>query len=197
MILISYILKQDEINILDRIIMSAINRTPSNTNLLQPTKYILSIDKIPATQYFCQSVNIPGVSLGSPTYNTPLRDIPIMGNKLEYEDLTVKFLVDEQLLSWSQIYNWFLAIASPVSMTERINMTKSMSNTVNTELPNYSDMIITTLSALNNPVSRIQFTNAFPVSLSSISLDTESSADDVITAEVSFKYQSFKVLTQP
>ena len=194
-ILISYILKQDETNILDRIIMSALDRSPSNTNLLQPTKYILSIDKIPATQYFCQSVNLPGVSLSQPTYTTPLVDIPIMGNKLSYDSLNIKFLVDEQLHSWSQLYNWFLAMGSPVSTSDRIANTNALKNTVSTNLTNYSDLVITVLSALNNPVALITFTNAFPVSLSSITLDTELSADDVITAEVSFKYQSFSINT--
>jgi len=175
--------------------MSALDRAPSNTNLLQPTKYILTISRTPSTQYFCQSVNIPGVSLGHAVYNTPLVDIPVMGNKLEYETLDIKFLVDEQLQSWNQIYNWFLAIASPVSMDERLAYTNAMSNGINTKLLNYSDLIITTLSALNNPVSRIQFTNAFPIALSSIELNTNSSSDDIITADVSFKYQSFNILT--
>jgi len=174
--------------------MSALDRSPSNTNLLQPTKFLLTIDKIPATQYFCQTVNIPGIGLSSTTYNTPLVDIPVMGNKIEYETLDIKFLVDEQLQSWNQIYNWFLAIASPVSIADRVSKTNAMSNTVNKSLPNYSDLTITILSALNNPVARIQFTNAFPISLSSIELDTKSSSDDIITAEVSFKYQSFEII---
>lgn len=175
--------------------MSALDRSPINTNLLQPTKYILSIDKIPATQYFCQSVNIPGVSLSQPTYTTPLVDIPIMGNKITYDSLDIKFLVDEQLQSWSQLYNWFLAMGSPVSTADRIAKTNALKNTVTNNLSNYSDLIITVLSALNNPIARIQFTNAFPVSLSSIVLDTELSAEDTITAEVSFKYQSFSIIT--
>jgi len=44
--------------------MTAITRSPENTNLLQPTKFLLTFDRIRATQYFCQSVNLPGVSLG-------------------------------------------------------------------------------------------------------------------------------------
>jgi hypothetical protein len=45
---------------------------------------------------------------------------------------------------------------------------------------------------LNNPVIRVQFTNVFPVSLSDINFDTRMSADDIITADATFVYDTFK-----
>ena len=44
--------------------MTALTRSPQNTNYLQPTKYILTLDRIPTVQYFCQEANVPGISLG-------------------------------------------------------------------------------------------------------------------------------------
>ena len=55
--------------------MTVLTRTPENTNPLQPTKFLLTFKKIKDTQYFCQSVNIPGVSLGEVVRATPFLDM--------------------------------------------------------------------------------------------------------------------------
>ena len=176
--------------------MSVLERTPTNTNLLQPTKYLLTIDRIPATQYFCQTVGIPGVSLGQAEYTTPFVDIPIMGNKLKYNSFDIDFLIDEQLQSWSQLYNWFRAIAAPTGFEDRNTLTnqQSISLTSKKNLPNYSDLTLTILSNLNNPLVNIRFINAFPTSLSDIQLDTKASADDILTSSASFSYEYFEIV---
>ena len=174
--------------------MTALTRSPENTNLLQPTKYLLTIDRIPSTQYFCQAANIPGVSLGQINHTTPFVDMPLMGNKLQYNPFNIRFLVDEQLTSWSQLYTWFRSIASPVSFEERNSLTRLQKNLSQT-LPNYSDLTLTVLSALNNPILRIQFINAFPTSLSDIAFDTTLSSEDVMTSTASFSYEYFNILS--
>ena len=44
--------------------MTVLTRAPQNTNYLQPSKFLLSFDRMPTVQYFCQEVNLPGVSMG-------------------------------------------------------------------------------------------------------------------------------------
>jgi len=80
--------------------MSALTRTPENTNPLQSSKFILAFNRLPTVQYFCQEANLPGVTLGVIEYATPLRDVPIAGNKLSYNEFDITFIVDEQLQSW-------------------------------------------------------------------------------------------------
>jgi len=50
------------------------------------------------------------------------------------------------------------------------------------------------LSALNNPIIRVEFINMFPVSLSDIFFDTKQSADDMITADATFVFDQFKFI---
>jgi hypothetical protein len=57
-----------------------------------------------------------------------------------------------------------------------------------------SDGILTILSSLNNPLVRIQFADMYPTSLSDIQFDTKTSADEILTATVSFKYTYFDIL---
>ena len=171
--------------------MTALNRTPLNTNYLQPTKFLLTIDRITTTQYFCQTANIPGMSISQIKVDTPGLDIYVAGDKLSYNEFKIKFNIDEEILSWKEIYNWFYSIASPEGTIERNRLTALQNK--KSVLPNYSDATLTILTALNNPSINVRFYNMFPVSLSDITFDTTSSADDILTGEAVFVYEYFKI----
>jgi len=177
--------------------MSVFTRTPANTNLLQPTKFLLTFDRIGSVQYFCQSVNLPGVNLGQAPINTPTLDIFAPGNKILYNPLSIQFLVDEKLDGWQQLHAWFRSIASPESFEERKRLTDLQNQYSSGNLKNYSDGTLTILSSLNNPILRVRFFNMFPISLSDIVFDTRQSAEDVITADVvlQFDYFNFETIT--
>jgi hypothetical protein len=169
--------------------MTVITRSPENTNLLQPTKFLLTFSRIATTQYFCQTVNLPGVSLGEVVRVTPFLDMYSPGTKLTYEPLEMEFMVDEELLSWKNLYDWFTSMADPDGFEKR-----DVSRELQT-IKYFSDATLTVLSALNNPILRIQYTNVFPLTISDIQFDTTRSADTIITAKATFRYQSYKYLT--
>ena len=171
--------------------MTALTRTPENTNLLQPTKFILTFDRIGSTQFFCQSVNLPGINLGQAPINTPMLDYFSPGNKITYNPLNVHFLVDEKLDTWQQIHSWFRSIASPESFQERKRLTDIQNQYSKNKLKQYSDATLTVLSSLNNPILRIRFINMFPITLSDITFDSSQSADDIITADCVFIFDYF------
>jgi hypothetical protein len=52
--------------------------------------------------------------------NQPTRfnKIPQPGDELYYEDLYIKFLVDENMKNWYQVHDWMREIATPVSDRE-------------------------------------------------------------------------------
>ena len=164
--------------------MTVLDRNPLNTNPLQPTKFLLTFNKIPNTQYFCQEINLPGLSLGDVEYATPFIDLHSPGTKLKFDDLDINFIVDEDLETWKDLYKWFISIADPNGFGNRVSKDQQ-----------YSDAILTILSALNNPIIRIQFKNCFPLSLGSIDFDTKSDADHIMTCRASFRYQSYEYLT--
>jgi hypothetical protein len=169
--------------------MTALTRTPENTNYLQPTKFLLMFDRIPTVQYFCQSINIPGVSIGNAIYQTPLYDIPVAGEKLTYNQLSLTFPINGDCLSWIELHNWFRAIASPVSIADRQNYISKQ--TTRSKLTSYSDATLTLLSNLNNPILRVYFYNCFPIALSDIQFDTKSSADDILVGDATFMFEYY------
>jgi hypothetical protein len=170
--------------------MTAISRTPQNTNFLQASKFLLTFDRIPNTQYFCQSVNIPGLSIGQAPINSPLLDYFAPGNKVTYNPFNITFLINGDGQSWKDIHDWFRSIASPVSFDERNRLTNQQSTRQN--LKSYTDATLTVLSNLNNPILRVRFVNMFPITLSDIMFDTKQSADDVLTADASFMFEYFE-----
>ena len=173
--------------------MTALNRTPQNTNLLQPTKFLLTFDRLPTVQYFCQSVNIPGINLGQAPINTPMLDFFAPGNKITYNPLSLHFLLDEQVQGWQELHSWFRSIASPESYEERKRLSSLQDKLVgSSKAPSYySDATLTVLSALNNPILRIRFINVFPITLSDIQFDSAQSADNTMTADAVFMFDYF------
>jgi len=169
--------------------MTVLTRTPDNTNPLQPTKFLLTFDKIRDTQYFCQTVNIPGISLGEVVRTTPFLDMYSPGTKLNYEPLDIEFIVDSELNSWKNMYNWFISMADPDGFEKRDH------NTAAPSTKHMTDAILTVMSSLNNPVARIQYRNLFPTSLGQIQFDTQLSAENIITCRASFRYESYNYLT--
>jgi T4-like virus tail tube protein gp19 len=172
--------------------MTVLTRTPENTNLLQPTKFLVTFDRIPTTQYFCQEANIPGMTMPQAEVQSPFHNYSVAGLNIQYNELEISFLLDEELQTWIQLYNWFLAISSPVGFEQR-NMLQAIQNqNKNGQFPSYSDVFLTVLSNLNNPITRVHFYNAFPTSLSDIKFSTKESADDVMTATATFNYEYFE-----
>ena len=92
--------------------MSGIITKPSNTALLQPTKYVLTFPEISDTIYFCQKANLPGVQLGMAEQSTPNLDLYHSGTKMTYNTFDISFLVNEELTAWTQIYKWMVELSS-------------------------------------------------------------------------------------
>jgi len=169
--------------------MTALNRNPQNTNLLQPTKYLLEFKRINTVAYFLQSVNVPSIKLGEAVRVTPFLDMYSPGTKLDYSLLDIEFIVDEEMETWKNLYNWFISIADPDGYEKR---------TYKEELQrseHFSDATLTILSNLNNPVLRVNFRNLFPLTMGDINFDTRLSADNLVTVSASFRYESYTYLT--
>lgn len=152
----------------------------------------MSFGRLPTVSFFCQSANIPGVSLGSISYSTPVLDVPLAGTKLEYNEFDMQFYIDEELQSWNELYLWMQAIASPMGTEER----KRLNDLANEGKPTYSyysEGTLIALSALNNPLIRINFHRIFPVSLTDVTFDTTQDAQTILTATARFRYEYFDI----
>ena len=61
-----------------------IDRTPSKFDYASPIQFRFKMTKLPNVEFFIQSANIPAITLGETSMATPLKDIPIPGDKVTY-----------------------------------------------------------------------------------------------------------------
>ena len=85
---------------------SPLNRQPSKLDYSSPTQFRFLINQLPKVQYFTTACNIPGISLNEATYNTPLKDIPLISEEtiendfLNWEKLTIRKVRPRAIFDW-------------------------------------------------------------------------------------------------
>ena len=90
--------------------MSASNKVPENLNYLSNVSFRLTMEDAPHLTWFCQSANIPGVSIDAIEVFNPHATIPVAGARVSFEELSVRFIVDEHMKHWIEIYDRIIAL---------------------------------------------------------------------------------------
>ena len=89
-----------------------------NRNFLAPTGFKFSLKRSPGVAFFCNQANIPSLDLGIATQPSYLKDIDVPGDKIQFGDLTLRFLVDEDLVNYMEIQNWIRGLGYPETLQE-------------------------------------------------------------------------------
>ena len=190
---------------------SPLNRQPDKLVYSSPTQFRFILNQIPKVQFFVQTANIPGISLGEAVIPTPYKDIPYVGDKVTYENLSIQFLVDEHLENYIEIHNWMIGLGFPKSRQQFTDFRSTTSNTSNAasvaqtdigkvgkpvaERPLYSDATLSVLSNKNNPLVECRFSDCFPVSLSGLDYTQQVGDVEYLTASVDFRYKLYEIVT--
>ena len=191
------------------------NRQPTKLDYASPTQFKFGIAKLPKVEYFCTAANIPGISIPSPSQPTPLADIPLPGDTISFDDLSVTFMVDENLENYREIHGWMYGIGFPFSRTQFGSLVDAGNDRFPTQGkdslktdpgkvkygakplgPIFSDATLNVLTSKNNANIEVRFSDVFPITLSG--LDFNQQADDVnyLSATVTFKYKIFQFATK-
>ena len=176
--------------------MTAILRNPSTVDGLQSTKFRLTFERLPGLTYFCQSANLPGVSLTEIPRPTPFIDLYHPGEKLIYDTFNVTFLVNEDLETWTEIHDWIRGLTFPTNFEEYVNLSRQSPGVIarsnlTRQPPVYSDASLTFFTNKNNPSFRIKFVDVFPTSLSTITFNTGDTAENIMTADATFRFSYY------
>ena len=155
----------------------------SNRNFLSVGGFQLVLNKCPKVDFLCNRANLPGMSLGVANQSTWLRDIPVPGDKIRYQDFSVNFIVDENLENYLQIYEWITQLGYPESYQQLADLKEER-----------SDATLLILNSNYQTSGRIKFRDLFPVELSGIPFDATIQQQEYFTASVTFKYTMFDVI---
>ena len=172
------------------------NDQVTNKNFLSPIGFIFILDKARKVSFLCQKAEIPELSLSSIDIPTAgFAPIPMGGNTINYGDLNLEFIVDEDLKNYMEIHNWIRALGTPSDFTERkewneSNRSDSRSKERNTK---WSDATLQVLNNNNLVNFDVVFQCVFPVSLSTLPFDVTGTDNDYFTATATFRYTLYEV----
>tara|TARA_B100000745_G_scaffold223180_1_gene148979 strand:- start:1209 stop:1808 length:600 start_codon:yes stop_codon:yes gene_type:complete len=186
-------------------------RAPDKMDYASPIQFRFKITKLPQVEFFIQTANIPGITLGSTSFETPLKDIAGVGDKVTYQTLDISFIVDENLNNYKELHDWIIGLGFPKDYTQFQTMqatgadrfpgsTRSTAVTgTNTPQPLneggiYSDATLTVLNSKNIAKTEIRFQNVFPISLGSLSYDVKASDVDYLQVQASFNYMYYEIV---
>ena len=168
-----------------------------NRNYLSPVGFKFVITKAPKADFFSNSASIPGINLGFALQPNYLRDIPVAGDKLTFEDFTLSFFVDENLENYMEVQNWLRGLGYPDSVQEFIDLKKDDTYTQDPSAKNalneYSDATLIVYNSSFNEIVKVKFRDVFPVSLSTINFDASVGDIDYVTADATFKYSIYDI----
>ena len=168
-----------------------IQSKPTVENYLYATSFKFVATRIPGVTYNCQSVNVPGVTVGEMTQNNPRsgRTLKIPSQNLAFDDLTLKFIIDETITNWLEIYNWMQALR----VVDDWETVKPF-NKLNQE-SQISDAYMSVFNSANNLVRTFKYHNIFPKQLTAIEFDSGASGTEALSATVTFAFEYFTVET--
>jgi hypothetical protein len=170
----------------------AISLIPENLNPLSPNGFQFVIQKIPEMVYFTQEVPLPGVSLPRMEMDTPFTQIKVPGSKMEFEPLTINFLVDENMTNYLAIFNWIAGLGHPQEFEQYTSFMNRSPKFIMTESANnYSDGNLEILGSNNTVVQTVKFVDLIPTSLSGLTFATTNTDVTYITASATFEYTYF------
>tara|TARA_R110000851_G_scaffold257810_1_gene410277 strand:- start:5825 stop:6442 length:618 start_codon:yes stop_codon:yes gene_type:complete len=198
---------------------SPLSRQPTVLDYSSPTQFRFMIHQLPKVEFFTTAANIPAISLGELVIPTPYKSIPILGDNLTFDNLSISFIVDEELQNYKTIHDWMIGIGFPKSRQQFIDFRNSGSNTpqegqggnTGTGISNkdiggrggpaiadkafYTDATLTILSNKNNPIVEVRFSDLFPVALSGLDYNQNVTDVEYITATIDFRYKLYEIVT--
>ena len=167
---------------------------PANINPLQSNGFLFGIQKLPDISFFCQEVNIPELMLPNSEYATSLVNVKMPGDKPVFGDLSLTFLIDETMGNYVSVHNWLMGLGFPESQTQYNDFITDRTDALNgsPQMAAVSDGILQVLNSNNTVAKTIRFIDLFPISLSSLTLQSTTQDTQYLAGVVTFGYTLYR-----
>ena len=165
----------------------------TNKNFLSPIGFVFLLDKARKASFLCQRASIPEITLGD--IGIPTRgfvSVPLEGN-IQYSELNIDFIVDEDLRNYMELHNWIRALGTPDTIQERRDWVNSNSDIIGSQDFKVSDGTLQVLNNNNITNFDVVFKDMFPTNLSTLDFNVTSTDNEFMTASVTFKYLLYEI----
>ena len=151
--------------------MASLADQPENIYYLTNVQFKFELVDYPGVTFFVQGVNLPGLSTQAAQMPFP-RQPGIQKNLgvIEFEMLSIQFLVDEYLKNYTDVWTWM--------------MDKNGKDT---------SAVLTLLSSYMNPFMEIHFNAVFPIGLSELLFDSTSVEPEYKVATMTMTYKNYTI----
>ena len=193
---------------------SQLSRQPTKLDYASPTQFRFGIHQLPKVEFFAVTATLPAIALSDVVIPTPFKSIPMQGDQLTFDNLTISFIVDEFLENYLSIHEWLTAIGFPKTRKQFSDFKTNISNTpasarssastssdigdVQSASPAnalFSDATLTIISNKNNPIVNVTFRDLYPVAMTALDYNQGATDVEYLTASVDFAYQLYEVET--
>jgi hypothetical protein len=150
----------------------------NNKNFLQPSGFriVIEREKYANLEFFSQSVSHPGSQVSAIELGIPrIQGLPISGDTIDYGDLTVSLILDEDLQSYKEMQLWLE------------DCVYKKGETVN------HDITVIILNSHNNSCGKIRYKNAIPTAVGQIEFTSTSGDVSYISFDVTFRFTEFEL----
>lgn len=155
-------------------------------NYLSAGGFKIQVKRLPNVEFFSNKILLPSVTTNSVKSDTPLRSFYSVGDHINYADLDLTFIVDENMNNYIEIYSWIKAFGTPETLESYDKLNKSQEGLT-------SDISVMILNSHKNPNIEVTFLNAFPVGITPVSLDLSNADVTYVEATVTLRYDQFNI----
>ena len=173
---------------------SAFGKQIANRNFLSGVGFKFNLTKFPKVDFFSNSARIPELNLELTTQASYLKNIDVPGERLSYGDFTLRFLVDENMENYQSIYDWLTGLGFPETTKEFAEIIKDKDGQRDPKEA-FCDGTLRILNSNYREVGKVKFNDLFPISLTSLEFDATNTDVQFFTAEATFKYTLYKLVT--
>jgi len=165
----------------------------SNRNFLSPAGFKFSIAKTPKVDFFCTTARIPEITMETVVESYYLKNLDVPGEKVAYGDLTLNFLVDENMENYMAIHNWITQLGYAETTGDFKDLVAETGGGRDMS-KQFSDASLHILNSNFRTQSILKFKDVFPYSLTSLDFDSTVTDVQYFTAQVSFKYTIYNIV---
>ena len=164
-----------------------------NRNFLSPIGFKFTLAKEPKVSFFSNSARIPEIVLGTAIQPSYLKDVDVPGDKLQYGDFALRFLVDEELENYMKIHNWMTGLGYPETTKEYKDLTTNVDGLRDSKEA-FSDGSLHILNSNYRDIAIVKFSELFPINLTSLEFEADATDIQYFTAEATFKYTVYNIV---
>tara|TARA_B100000927_G_scaffold159744_1_gene128672 strand:- start:89 stop:628 length:540 start_codon:yes stop_codon:yes gene_type:complete len=171
---------------------SAFAKQIQNRNFLSGVAFKFNLTKLPKVDFFSNSARIPELNLELAKQPSYLKNIDVPGERLTFGDLTLQFLVDENMENYIAVYDWLKGLGFPETTKQFKELTTDKDGQRD-QKEAFSDGTLRILNSNYREVAKVKFEDIFPISLTSLEFDATNTDIQYFTAQASFKYTIYKL----